>query len=54
MSYEQWLAEAITRMNKQAVGYGEVRDLYSFRQAYEDGMTPTEAVNDCLEWLEIA
>jgi hypothetical protein len=54
MPYEQWLAEAIARMNKQAVGYGEVRDLYSFQQAYEDGMTPGEAVNDCLDWLEIA
>ena len=54
MAYEQWLAQAIEYMNKQAVGYGEVRELYSFKSTYEAGMSPQGAVNDCLEWLEIA
>ena len=48
-SFDEWL-EAV----KQSAGkdYDEFEMLYSFQTAYDEGMKPNEAVQDCREWLE--
>lgn len=47
--FTQWLALA-----KIAAGddWAEYNEAYSFEAAFEDGMTASEAVKDCKDWLE--
>jgi len=48
MSYEQWIIEA-----KKAAGsaFARLANLYSFKAAFDDGLTPAGAVKDCRAWL---
>lgn len=48
MSYERWIEEA-----KRLAGasYSRFASLYSFRAAFEDGLSPRLAVKDCRTWL---
>ena len=47
--YDLWLAAvaAITRYDLK-----ELSTFYSFEDAYERGLTPADAIRDCLGWNE--
>ena len=45
----QWSIEVLLLMTKPEIE--ESRGLYSFTAAYEDGMTPAEAVADFRIWM---
>ena len=49
LDYVIWLVEI-----EQLTGddFGMMAEVYSFEAAYEDRLTPVEAVKDCREWLE--
>lgn len=48
-SFEDWIERV-----KELAGedYAYYADWYSFRTAYESGMTPEAAYKDCVEWME--
>ena len=45
----QWSIEVLLLMTKPEIE--DSRGLYSFTAAYEDGMTPAEAVADFRNWM---
>lgn len=52
MTYGEWLdklKEIITGFN---ASYHELAEYYSFKSAYEAGMTPRQAWVDCINWLD--
>ena len=51
-TYQDYLQLVVTDLNGRGVGYSEVSEHYSFRSAYDDGLSAADAVTDCLEWLE--
>lgn len=49
MTYQQWI-EKVRELCGDTFNY--LNDWYSFRVAYEQGMSPTKAVRDCKRWME--
>ncbi len=48
-NFDTWI-EAVK--DQAGDNYDDFASVYSFLQAYEDEMTPEEAVAECREWLE--
>lgn len=48
LHYEEWLALVVQEYGSD---YGYAAQHYSFRTAFDQGMTPSGAVRDCKDWL---
>lgn len=48
MTYSQWLNTCAVYAGSD---WGYMQKWYSFRAAYDEGMTPAQAVTDCNRWL---
>jgi hypothetical protein len=49
--YQNWLSKV-----DGLIGSDDRRDMavhYSFRAAFDDGLTPRQACEDCVSWLEL-
>lgn len=47
----EWLTEVKALFDNREDGYWEASELYSFETAYDDGLTPIEAIADYDEWI---
>jgi hypothetical protein len=47
--FETWM-DAVK--DQAGADYDDMASVYSFLEAYHDGMKPYEAIEDCLDWLE--
>lgn len=50
-SFDTWRRHVQSLFQNEAEDFHEVAEHYSFRAAFNDGMSPEAAIRDALEWL---
>jgi hypothetical protein len=53
MTKDQWLKAVVQELKKAQWEYEELSNHYNFMQAFERGLTPQQAWNECCDWLNL-